>query len=591
MSAAWLTLPVAWDFANVQATLNIIISVLGTLAIWSFSRIWYQHGSSKIISRNNVALSSLCTVTSPGEAWDVFFFFKTRILEAQLLPLLTQGLVVILITAATILAGPIARFSLKTANVVLPRRVNGLLGEGGNRTGIGTAGSIITGNVVWNSTINSLNAANFSYDQLLEYLPSSTTTWVYRAAEWNSTWSMQCDYTEETHLDINPNSTYSITDPIHAFPEFRETYDPLVLNFSKYRYSSDFCGWTQNQPGGLLKAIDVSWFVLLETEPTIDDQFVENQRDLHITLSVLTLHNTSFGYRNYTYGDRGTYVAQSKPERASYTRVDCRVSRAPNNTETLYVAQPWTNDTASIVKGYADFYRLGLVQASASGRSVSPLPPLQILRFYQAYMVTFLVLNELPVVRTLSVQYTATQLSAILLVAALLVSLFILGASVRYLLFNYRYKHDLSRSQIPDAKLDWMLHAFKNSKHVGEEDLGLADCDMFKAATYETIMRSDTGVSGLAKVYSRGQTKNSVKTVAVVTSLPVHAESVESDDFETERKGSLLQSSTLGVCPQLEIPQIQELTLLQVVEDEIKINEEVMISQSMEKAACSNAES
>ena len=73
---------------------------------------------------------------------------------------------------------------------------------------------------------------------------------------------------------------------------------------------------------------------------------------------------------------------------------------------------------------------------------------------------------------------------------------------VRYALFRRRHGADIEASQVPDAKLDWMLHAFKNSKHVNEIDLAFPGRDLFKTAAYERVRAPVATVIGLARVYS-----------------------------------------------------------------------------------------
>jgi hypothetical protein len=95
MSATWIILSTTWDFANVQVTLNIIISLPGTIDIWTFSRFWYQDSSSKILRHEHVAFLSLFTFTSPGEAWDILLL-KGNIFQSQVFPILAQAISVVL---------------------------------------------------------------------------------------------------------------------------------------------------------------------------------------------------------------------------------------------------------------------------------------------------------------------------------------------------------------------------------------------------------------------------------------------------------------------------------------------------------------
>jgi len=66
--------------------------------------------------------------------------------------------------------------------------------------GEGFIGNRLRGDIIWNSTIDSLDKAGFPYDRLLDYLPPATEPWVYAPNEWDPTWSADCDFYNETLL-------------------------------------------------------------------------------------------------------------------------------------------------------------------------------------------------------------------------------------------------------------------------------------------------------------------------------------------------------------------------------------------------------
>ncbi|RSL41965.1 hypothetical protein CEP53_012456 [Fusarium sp. AF-6] len=61
---------------------------------------------------------------------------------------------------------------------------------------------------------------------------------------------------------------------------------------------------------------------------------------------------------------------------------------------------------------------------------------------------------------------------------------------------------DVEASQVRDAKLDWMLHAFKNLKDVGGIDLAIPDRTFLKKAAYDTFKTPAPVIRGLARIYS-----------------------------------------------------------------------------------------
>ncbi|KAH7232627.1 hypothetical protein B0J15DRAFT_572042 [Fusarium solani] len=113
-------------------------------------------------------------------------------------------------------------------------------------------------------------------------------------------------------------------------------------------------------------------------------------------------------------------------------------------------------------------------------------------------MVSWSVQNAIPIQRKLSVGLAATQLRTAFLVVIMLIAICIIATLVRYALFYRRHSADLEASQVPDAKLGWMLHA----KHVGEIGLAFPDRDLFKTAAYRTIKAPAATVRGLPRVYS-----------------------------------------------------------------------------------------
>lgn len=440
-------------------------------------------------------MSSLFTVTSIGEVWDVLCLMKSRLLRKAFLPLLFQSIAVVLVTTISMLSGPIARYSLRNAQEILVTPVDGLLGAAFPE--MGPYGHMTTGNVLWNRTLDSLIAANFPTDQLLDYLPSLTVPWIYNPTEWNATWTASCTDTERTYLNITADKDHNIYDPINAFPEFGRTFDPIWTNQTQYRYSVDLCGWEIYQKNGSGIIQDFAFFVLLETEPTLDEQMFKNSAPLHISLTVLHVRNALMpdGQLNFASGPAGL---------SDFTRTECLLTRRPDVPDTGYIAWPWTNQTAQIVSAFADYYRYNISLMADKKLVVPPLAPKEIFRFYQAYLVSYLILNEYPVTRSLSVLTDVIQLSTITLVIILFLVLCMIGILSRYVVFRRRHSKDLVVFQVPEAKLDWFLYTFKGSRHVMPHELALANRDLFADAVYGQEMTSQAAHGG-ARVFSRRQ--------------------------------------------------------------------------------------
>lgn len=95
MNITWISLCTRWGASSVQAALNVIISVLGIVGIWSFSRYWWQRGSSKILrGKSDVPLSTILTVTTAGETWDTIAVLREKVFAKEHWKLLLQLIVV-----------------------------------------------------------------------------------------------------------------------------------------------------------------------------------------------------------------------------------------------------------------------------------------------------------------------------------------------------------------------------------------------------------------------------------------------------------------------------------------------------------------
>jgi hypothetical protein len=166
-------------------------------------------------------------------------------------------------TLASMFSGPIASVSSRSSHTVQKSTIEVL------RTVRfpGSSANLEDAEVLWNSTIKSLDQASFPNDQLLDFLPSSDLNWTYVKSEWNPTWTAMCNFTDETVLpNVTGSGNTSFHDPINAFPVYRETYDPSWLNKSQYRYDSVFdsfgAGSEENSP-----FTDVLFFVTLQSDP------------------------------------------------------------------------------------------------------------------------------------------------------------------------------------------------------------------------------------------------------------------------------------------------------------------------------------
>lgn len=484
MASVWILLSTHWSLSSVRAALNVIISVLCTVGIWSFSRYWWQRGSSKIVrEKRAVPLSALFTFTDPGEGWDLIALLRRQVLAKENWHLLAQLIVVASVTLACMLSGPIAKVSLKSGQTVRQKELQVLQTIKGG----GYFGNLVYAEVLWNDTIQSLDQARYPTTQLLDYLPPLTEPWVYVADEWNPTWSVLCDNTPETEiLNLTGSGNYSIYDPLHAFPAYQDTYNPSWLNTSKYRMNSDFGSWEDWSRSDPIR--HVMLFVYIQSDPEVDDRMYTNNETLQISISVLHAQNFQA-----LHSDTGGLSGESwKPigpvANASYTRTECNITRKPIVADEDAIPWVWTNDTESIASGLHTYWDYGLENAGGRNLPVSTPSAQDLFRFYQAYIVTTNTNHSLPSRRKVSTWLKTVELSVIFLVVFILLSVLTLWMTGRYFIFLRRHRTEIEEMNVPDGKMGWMIHAAKSSVNGHEEEFVVKkrpkDRDHFRAASF-----------------------------------------------------------------------------------------------------------
>jgi hypothetical protein len=497
MTVAWIVLSTRWDFANVQATINVIINIIGTIGIWAFSRFWWQHGSSKIIKRDKVPLSRLYNPSNPGDALDIIMLAKKRVFSWRHFPLLAQSFVIMALAIAMALNGPIARYALRTGQIVQQRNIEGLRAVRGG----GPAGNRVSAQVIWNDTIQSLEEAGYPENQFMDFLPPTTVPWVYREGEWDPTWQGTCNGTDEQPLNVTADPNYTFSDAIDMLPAFRDTVDPSLLNTSIYRRSVDWCGWIDWSLAEPVK--DVFFFVLLSSEPTVDNQLNLNQNPLFISISAIRIHSAAVIAGERTFADEPTWILNGTVGNASYTRVECTFARKQQVDNESLIPWPWTNDTASIATGYGDYYRQYVGVKSANDVPI-PLPSSnELLRYYQVYVAVMSTGIVTPMIKTLSLNFATVALSLTFLAFMLLFTILILVGTIRYTVFCHQNKKELEEISVPDAKIDWMVHVSKASGTLTEHELGLPPWEHFQSATFERHAL-DTSPRRIGRVQSMG---------------------------------------------------------------------------------------
>ncbi|KAI0531649.1 hypothetical protein GGR58DRAFT_518361 [Xylaria digitata] len=485
MTIAWVNLSTRWELTSVQAALGFIISTLGTAGIWSFSRYFWQRGSVKLIRGDPaVPLSTIFVMSGPGEVWDAISILRRKVLVKKRWNLILQLVVIVVATSACMFAGPIAKSSLRAIETVQKSELGILSATKGDSW----TGNVIEAGVLWNETIQSMETANFPLAQLLDFLPPSTVPWTYNEKEWDATWSICCNNTDNVVLqDLVASGNHTFYHPIEAYEAFRNTYDPRWLDTSKYRYQVDFTGWFVNEP--VLKLIDYYFFVLLISDPAIDDRMHYNNETMEMSFSIL--HLSDFNATNaedVSFEAQANFKLSGPVGRGEFSRAECNFTRnARSAVDEDAVPWLWTNDTSAITSGYKVFW------ASSIGKYVPkdiPVPTptsKDIIRLYQAYIISVNTVYSFPMPRALSIWKDTVQIATGVLIIVIALFIVILWSTARYFVFLIRHKGDLSKIYIPDSKLEWMVHGARiaaEQQVSAGDSLDRRDSDYFSTATF-----------------------------------------------------------------------------------------------------------
>jgi hypothetical protein len=521
MTFTWINLSTRWDLTSVQAALNVIISVLGTVGIWALSRYWWQRGSARILRHGSeVPLSSFLILSSPGDGWDILTVLRRRVFSKEHWHLLSQLIVVVAVTLACMFAGPIAKVSLRRTSTVQNAQLEVLQTIKGD----GYEANLLEMNVLWNNTIQSLDQANFPINHMLEYLPPYTSPWIFNPSQWDPTWTLMCNFTEETLLhNVSAVGNYTFRNPIDAFPTFRDTYDIAWLNSSKYRTQVDFSAWSTTEPAFIFE--EALFFILIESDPVIGDRMHTNNATMEISFSVLHLsHLNATDLIDTTLDAEDTWRFVGRVRNASFTRIECSISRKPVVPDEDAIPWIWTNDTYSITFGFRTYFSNLLESAASKGLPVTTPTPLDILRMWQTYFATVNTIYAFPTPRVVSVWMETVQLSTGLLLTLVILVVLIIWTSGRYLIFVMRNKAKLGKMCIPDSKLEWIIHGAKvivtGEKEEATPVMTQKDRDHLRIATFgyrnSEVKPADTGLlvqePGLARIHVTRTLSSTVPT-------------------------------------------------------------------------------
>jgi hypothetical protein len=494
MAGLWVVLSITWKLEDLQAALNVIISVLSALGIFAFARFCWQTSTIQVARNRTVPVSNLLSITTLADVLDAAQLLKGRLLGSQFRRIFMQCIVVLLLSTSAILSGPIARYSSQRGHRVSEVSVAG-------RIAVTFDNSILNANVAWNETQMSLDRAGFPNDQLLDWLPDPSVRWKYVPSEWNSTWSAECNYTALTPIELTATGNHTeVNGSISLFQEIPGLYGVFPQRF-RVRHAI----WYQY--GGFYTSSDqwkdtlgfmVSTLYPIAAEASGDEAVTR----MSVSIAVFHLHDAPGADLNSIAGGFGA----GKIPQSTYARTDCELKRPKKVAQDVYSAYPDTYSPGWVPEAFLTNYNARFVRESISDEPIFIPSPEELFRFYQVYMITKDTQHGLPVTRTMSVQLPTIELSTIFLAVVLLITTIIVATLSRYFLFILRHHTDFKLT--PESKLDWLLRSIRESAGTfgsGRSLYSAANGDLrgeFEKATFGSLDSPTSSTAGLKKLWT-----------------------------------------------------------------------------------------
>ncbi|KEF58063.1 uncharacterized protein A1O9_05986 [Exophiala aquamarina CBS 119918] len=438
MTASWINLPGSWSLQNVQTALNVIVTGLSVLAVFACARFCWQSSVTSGARYDSVPASALLSISAFGDAVDVIWLLKVKIFSRRHVKILVQACLVVFLSLAALISGPIARYSTRLSHRISNYETPGKITWRKHD-------SILGAPVIWNTTSFSLESANFPYDQLLDYLPDPAINWLYVPGEWNSSWTLDCDHTELTQIELEDvGNCTSMFDEIPGLT--------AVISLDKFHLSNTSSWWTAYYEDGLHKDALLSIGAAKETSI---DQATGITNEMAIDLAAIHLHKLSMQEDSDSLCNFG----EGPVESASYTKIECTLRRIDLNPDQHNIAFPDSATPWLVSRALVQNYQAQFIRESIRG-NITVITPRDLTRFYQVWVATKDTQNGFPVSRSLSVRLPIVQLSTVFLAFSILIFMLIVLGLGTYIFAALRYRKAFEDT--PQSKLEWMLKALQD---------------------------------------------------------------------------------------------------------------------------------
>ncbi|KAK5092997.1 hypothetical protein LTR70_000536 [Exophiala xenobiotica] len=440
----WVHCPAHWKLQDVQAYLNVVIAFVCAGSIFVLVRFRWQRAAGRVAKGDDVLARHLLSLNTVGEACDAILLLREQLLSRHFWDLLLQSLMILIFTIASLFSGIIARAFSNDGQVDIPQIILGHTSQ--SRISFLPDAEFMA----ISNTVDDLNRADFPLDQLLDFVPYRTVPWKYAADQWNSSWSMDCDYLPLTIAD-NVYATGNCSNgAISELPWLNE----LWKKEKGGRYSYSRQGNRYNAAGG-----NDYLFFLHGTDITGKDQATQTATSARIL--TIAVHMQDIPWNSST---QDCSFGVGHVPLVGYTEMTCNLEMKPTvKTDVVVRARPELYDNTRIASAYKAHYGAILANRSSKSDEYIVIPGTGLARFYQSYHAvkdTWHVPADKDATQLTNVATTVAQVSVVCIAVCALAGTVILAGLVSYLVFLYRHRNHLD--SMPQSKLDWMLWSMRN---------------------------------------------------------------------------------------------------------------------------------
>ncbi|KAK0611625.1 hypothetical protein B0T14DRAFT_571500 [Immersiella caudata] len=466
----WISFPSNWDLGAVRAVLALLINVLCFAGVWVVAYCSWKSSALKVPShKGSTRLIALFFPSGIGDVVDIVPLLRRGLGRGLLWKLISQGLLIVVLTAVAIASAPLAVSSTRIGSELKQIPVRGVRARS-SFTGI-------TSTVVgWNNTMDRLIKADFPLDQTVDWLPDNRVDWVYQPNEWNSSWGAECEYTPETPITLfsSGNKTGDL------FVEVEGVEAALGEGMRNFGLSENRnIVWISAGSFRGPRFVDVFVWAVIQTNTSLAYNATTETRHNHLPLNytVALFHMHDFPANHSTID---ALFGRGPVAKASYVKTSCALTRKPGLTPEeidpdaeRFITNLWTYDLFAIAKAYSVFYEPRMSVEAFNKLPITIPSPQELFRFYQGYHIIkdSQELNaETQVSRILSVRTPTVQLAAPCLAVLLVYTVAIAVATIYWVWF----KKLPAGTSIPRTKVQWMMQGLKE---VGGRELSAAYLD------------------------------------------------------------------------------------------------------------------